>query len=214
MHPFLRPYLSVANALLVLIILPSVTQTVTAQNGPAVSGLQNVTAQNAVRTLSTGSPTARKLSFADRVTFQRAIENVYWRHRIWPNAGPKPALDKIMSTAQTEKKVEDYLRYSILVEDELHRSITPQQLQDEMERMASHTRQPELLRELFAVLGHDPFVIAECLARPILVQRLVTESPAAIQVSNVPLGNAGTGSSAARGGSPHPLLWITRLPKD
>ena len=44
-----------------------------------------------------------------------------------------------------------------------------------MERMASHTKQPEVLRELFAALGNDPFVIAECLARPVLTERLVTE---------------------------------------
>src|SRR6266550_2806186 len=27
---------------------------------------------------------ARTLSFAERVAYQRAIEDVYWRHRIWP----------------------------------------------------------------------------------------------------------------------------------
>jgi hypothetical protein len=32
--------------------------------------------------------------------------------------------------------------------------------------------QPEVLRELFAALDNDPFVIAECLARPVLVERL------------------------------------------
>src|SRR3954453_17180040 len=26
----------------------------------------------------------RVLTFADRVVFQKAIETVYWRHRIWP----------------------------------------------------------------------------------------------------------------------------------
>ena len=26
----------------------------------------------------------RTLSFAERVSYQRAIEDVYWRHRIWP----------------------------------------------------------------------------------------------------------------------------------
>src|SRR5262249_51625436 len=31
-----------------------------------------------------------------------------------------------------------------------------------------------ILRELFAALGNDPFVIAECLARPALSQRLLT----------------------------------------
>src|SRR5437870_3648559 len=44
-----------------------------------------------------------------------------------------------------------------------------------MERMASHTKQPGVLREIFAALGNDPFVIAECLARPVLAERLITE---------------------------------------
>ena len=40
-----------------------------------------------------------------------------------------------------------------------------------MDRMAKHTKQPEVLRELFKALGNDPFVIAECLARPALAER-------------------------------------------
>jgi|SRR5438876_5351858 len=36
-----------------------------------------------------------------------------------------------------------------------------------------NTRQPEVLQELFEALGNDPFVIAECLARPILAERLL-----------------------------------------
>src|SRR5882724_11544231 len=119
----------------------------------------------------------RTLTFADRVAYQRAIEEVYWQHRIWPqaNAGPKPPLGKVMSQAQIEKKVEDYLRNSQALEDYWQRPITPDQLQAEMERMASHTKQPGVLREIFAVLGNDPFVIAECLARPALAERLLTE---------------------------------------
>src|SRR5213592_3469582 len=119
----------------------------------------------------------RTLSFADRVAYQRAIEEVYWQHRIWPkaNAGPKPPLDKVMSQAQIEEKVEDYLRSSQALEDYWQRPITPDQLQAEMERMASHTKQPGVLREIFAALGNDPFVIAECLARPVLAERVITE---------------------------------------
>src|SRR5438067_12887774 len=119
----------------------------------------------------------RSLTFADRVAYQRAIEEVYWRHRIWPkeNAEAKPPLDKVMSQAQIEKKVEDYLRDSQALEDYWQRPITPDQLQAEMERIASHTKQPEVLREIFAALGNNPFVIGECLARPILAERLVTD---------------------------------------
>jgi hypothetical protein len=54
----------------------------------------------------------RAFSFAERVAYQRAIEDVDWRHRIWPkeNPDPKPSLDAVMSQAQLEKKVTDYLR--------------------------------------------------------------------------------------------------------
>ena len=71
-----------------------------------------------------------------------------------------------MTQPQLEEKVEDYLRNSQVLEDYWQRPITAEQLQAEMERMAQHTKQPEVLRELFEALGNDPFVIAECLARP------------------------------------------------
>ena len=121
----------------------------------------------------------RTLSFAERVAYQRAIEDVYWRHRIWPrNSGErpdaKPSLDAVMSQSQIEKKVADYLRKSQALEDYWQRPITAEQLQAEMDRMAQDTKQPEVLRELFEALGNDPFVIAECLARPALAERLLT----------------------------------------
>jgi N-acetylneuraminic acid mutarotase len=118
------------------------------------------------------------LSFAERVAYQHAIEDVYWRHRIWPKEqpGPKPSLDAVMSRAQLERKVADYLRKSQALEDYWQRPITAEQLQAEMERMAINTKKPEVLRELFAALGNDAFVIAECLARPALADRFLTNS--------------------------------------
>src|SRR5436309_4960441 len=118
----------------------------------------------------------RTLTFQERVAYQRAIEDVYWRHRIWPTQrpDPKPARNAVMSQAQLEKKVTDYLRKSQALEDYWHRPITAEQLQAEMDRMATHTKQPEVLQELFEALGNDPFVIAECLARPTLTARLLT----------------------------------------
>ena len=100
----------------------------------------------------------RSLSFTDRVAYQRAIEDVYWRHRIWPNTNlrPKPALDAVMSQAQIEKRVTEYLSNSQALENDWQRPITADQLQAEVERMASHTKQPEVLREIFAALWNDP----------------------------------------------------------
>src|SRR5438094_312658 len=56
----------------------------------------------------------RQLSFGDRVAYRRAIEDVYWRHRIWPkeNTASKPSLDAVMSQAQLQEKVAEYLRES------------------------------------------------------------------------------------------------------
>jgi N-acetylneuraminic acid mutarotase len=118
----------------------------------------------------------RTLTFTQRVAYQHAIEDVYWRHRIWPkeNPGPKPSLNAVMSQAQLENKVSDYLHKSQALEDYWQRPLTTEQLQAEMDRMAQHTKQPDVLRELFVALGSDPFVIAECLARPLLSERLLT----------------------------------------
>jgi hypothetical protein len=119
----------------------------------------------------------RTLTFAERVAYQRAIEEIYWRHRIWPNANPglKPPVDAVISREQIEKKVEGYLRKSQSIVDQRGWPITASELQAEMERMASHTLHPRVLLELFRVLDNDPFVIAECLARPLVAERLCTQ---------------------------------------
>ena len=79
-----------------------------------------------------------------------------------------------MSREQLEKKVTDYLCNSQALEDYWQRRLTVEQFQAEMDRMARHARATRVLRELFEALGNDPFVIAECLARPVLAERLTT----------------------------------------
>src|SRR5580765_1086966 len=73
----------------------------------------------------------RTLTFAQRVSYQRAIEEVYWRHRIWPkdNPQPQPPLAAIVSEAQLEQKVEDYLRKSQLITYQRQSPITASELQ-------------------------------------------------------------------------------------
>src|SRR5438874_8672299 len=129
------------------------------------------------RSEALAQPPQRTLTFEERVSYQRAIEDVYWRHRIWPkeNSASKPSLDAVMSQAQLEEKVAEYLRESQALEDYWQRPITPEELQAEMDRIASNTRQPDTLREIFAALGGDAAVIAECVARPVLAERLVRE---------------------------------------
>src|SRR5262245_22820774 len=115
------------------------------------------------------SGTKRRVApFEDRLAAQRAIGEVYWRRRIWPqdNRTPKPSLNEVAPDPVIRTKVEDYLRKSSALEFYWQRPITNGELQAEMERMARSTKQPEALRELWAVLKDDPLLIAECLARP------------------------------------------------
>ena len=110
---------------------------------------------------------ARDLTIEERVTAQKAIEQVYWSHRTWPreNPQPKPALAAVMSDSAIRAKVEDYLAKSAALEAIWASPIRSFELQAEMERMAKQTRNPEVLGELFLALRDDPAVIGECLAR-------------------------------------------------
>jgi len=138
-----------------------------------------------LRSDSTTNLSQRTLTFAERVAYQRAIEELYWRHRVWPKQrrDPKPWLEATISQAELEKKVHDYLRKSEALQEHWQQPITSEQLQAEMNRMAKHTKQPEVLRELFQALGDNPLIIAECLARPILAERLFTSATAYYDVS-------------------------------
>src|SRR5262249_7310992 len=110
----------------------------------------------------TGSGTKpSSLTFEERVAYQRAIEEVYWRHRIWPKENPqtKPLLTQVMPEAVLRAKVEDYLRKSQALAEYWQRPLSGKQLQAEMERMARQTKRPVLLRKLWAALGNDPYVI-------------------------------------------------------
>jgi heterodisulfide reductase subunit B len=63
-----------------------------------------------------------------------------------------------MSRTQLEKKVTDYLRNSQALEKHWQQPLTAAQLQSEMENVAQHTKQPQMLRELFEALGNDPLL--------------------------------------------------------
>jgi len=121
-------------------------------------------------------PAARSpLTFAQRVKAQEAIERVYYKHRIWPksNPGPRPPFEQMAPHSVIVKKVKDYLKESAALDKFWHRPIRAQQLQAEMDRMAKGTKDPETLRELYKALNNDPYLIAECLARPSLADRQI-----------------------------------------
>lgn len=129
----------------------------------------------AIGTARAADPGPRTLTFEDRVAAQKAIEQVYWNHRIWPkeNPGTKPPLSAVMSDEAIRHKVEDYIRKSNALARFWQHSISGEQLQDEIDRMVKGSRDTNVLRDLFAALGNDPVLIADTLARQTLGDRLI-----------------------------------------
>src|SRR4051812_17068397 len=113
------------------------------------------------------------LSLEQRVEYQRKIEAVYWRHRMatQKEQSSQVPVAEAMPDDVIRAKVEDTLRKSAALAHYWQRPVTGDQLQAEVARMASQSKQPEVLRELFAALDNNPAIIAEVLARPILVER-------------------------------------------
>ncbi|HEY7160258.1 MAG TPA: Ig-like domain-containing protein, partial [Acidobacteriota bacterium] len=118
---------------------------------------------------------AATLSYEDRIAAQKAIESVYWKHRLWPaeNKNPKPPFEEAVTSDLIRSKVDDALQKSAALGSIWKRPLLASQLQAEMERIAKETKDPHMLQELFDALGNDPERVAECLARPILADRLI-----------------------------------------
>jgi N-acetylneuraminic acid mutarotase len=130
------------------------------------------------------SPAARaagtELSLEGRIACQRAIEEVYWRHRSAPaNASPRQPFAQAVPEAVIRRKAEDAVRKSDALARWWSTEITPTQLQAELDRMAASSASPAVLAELFAALGNDAQRAAECMARPLLADRLIQSNFAA-----------------------------------
>ena len=114
----------------------------------------------------------RNLTMEERVAAQAAIQRVYYSHQ----AGSKRPFEEAVPRAALMSQVEDYLRKSAALQVNGRIELTPRMLASELERMRRETQKPGRLRELFAALDNDPFVIQETLVRQTLVNRLLRDS--------------------------------------
>lgn len=113
------------------------------------------------------------LGIEQRVACEQSIQEVYYSHRSWPQDSAKPPFDAAISRQQIEAKVWATEDKSRLLEQRWGSRISIAELQAEIDRMATRSRRPDRLGELWAALGNDPLLIAECLARPLLVERKI-----------------------------------------
>ncbi|HZQ71197.1 MAG TPA: Ig-like domain-containing protein [Terriglobales bacterium] len=125
-------------------------------------------AQDANLSLST-------FSLGDRILCQTAIEQVYWRHRTGatPGVSSRSSFEQAVPADLIQRKAEDVIFQSAALQRFWGVHITGDQLQAELNRMVANSKAPDVLAELFSALDNDPLKAAECLARPLLVDRLI-----------------------------------------
>lgn len=99
---------------------------------------------------------------------QEAIERVYYAQQIGATKPFEEAIPRVV----LEREVRQYLAQTVALEVYWNTPVTDEMLERELERMARGTRLPGRLLELYSALGDDPFLIQECLARAIVVDRL------------------------------------------
>lgn len=124
------------------------------------------------------SPGASALGFDALVDCRIAVERVLHEQRVWPaaNPDPKPAFDALVTRADIERRVALELARAAAL-DRRGRSFDAGVLAAELARMASATRDPELLEKLFDAAG-DGERAALCIALPGLVSRADDPAPA------------------------------------
>ena len=110
-------------------------------------------------------------AFAECVEAQRAIERVYFSHRI----GSRRLFDAAVPAQVLEDKVRASFQLSEILDKRWGVRLTAEDAAAELERIVRHTRFPSRLEEIFQALGHDARLLRECFARPVLAQRLARE---------------------------------------
>ena len=118
------------------------------------------------------------IPFKKRLECYKKIETIYWNKRLWPkeNVQSKPSFGTIFSDSLVQAKVEDVTKKSNALEYYWQKPVTSNLLQTEIDRMARSTKQPDVLKEIWSALDNDPHLIAECLARPIIVEKMIRSS--------------------------------------
>jgi len=114
-----------------------------------------------------GAARVREIGFEDRVAAETAIEKIYYDHQI----GTTRSFHQAVPRQVLENWVRLYLGQSAALRVSWNTPIGGQALQNEMNRIARDTRFSERLREVYAALGNDAFVVQECLARRTLADR-------------------------------------------
>ncbi len=113
------------------------------------------------------APQQRELPMEVRLAAHREIERLYYAHQ----EGAKLPFEQALPDQRLADKVRTSLLMSMALEKFWGLRITPGMLEGELKRIASRTRMPGRLLDLYKALGNDSLLIQEAFARPALVER-------------------------------------------
>ncbi len=101
------------------------------------------------------------------------INRFNWSHSLWPkeNKSPKPSFQEVADQFNALQSVDNSLKMQAVLFDQFNVEITHRILQNDLNRMAVHTKNAKRLNDLFALLDNNPETIAECVSRPYLVKK-------------------------------------------
>ena len=121
------------------------------------------------------APTAQASATGDRaaaVDCEALVQAAYWDLRNEGKAGTFP-LAQYRSVL--EARAERTARQLAYLRAQRGRDVTGLELQAELDRMARDTQAPQALAKLFKALGNDAQLAGECLAKPLLADRLARQ---------------------------------------
>lgn len=99
------------------------------------------------------------------------LDELKWTYNLWPkeNKTPKPTFSEIVNPELIRYSILENLKMEAVLLDTFNFEVTPEMLQHDLDRMASNTKDPKRLKELFAVLNNDSMSIVQCVSKPYLV---------------------------------------------
>ncbi|MGH8028845.1 MAG: hypothetical protein ACREO3_02820, partial [Arenimonas sp.] len=136
---------------------------------PALRAASHLIASLALLFAASGASASDR---TDAVDCEAIVQATYWdlRHEGKGEAFPFTAYRDVLATrAERTARLVSYLRA------QRGRDLSHADLQGEIDRLGRNTQAPEALAKLFKALGNDPQLIGECLAKPLLVDRLARQ---------------------------------------
>jgi len=115
----------------------------------------------------------RPISFNERMVAAESVELVY--HDLRTGAA-KPAFSQALPSAVLRRRTEDVIRQTRMLSDRYGQIVAAEDLQAELDRMASHSKDPLALESILKSLAWDGDLAAEVLARPLIVDRKLRAS--------------------------------------